>query len=366
MGSSKLLLKLLKSSLESKKVILNIDRHINWNEIFDLLNYHQITSLGYNVIDRENFANINSSLLEDWKRKVIKLNMYEIIKLNRYSKILSELSKLQIDIIGLKGIVLKGYYPQPELRTMGDLDILIHKEDYEKIKNYLLDNGFKAENEGHPVHTEFVDKHGISIEVHWKLINEETYVGDVLEFEKGIWNNLIDFKIGDLTIKTLSKEDFLIHLCIHMAKHLRGTGFGLRQVYDVAAFSIKEEKNINWEVFELKAKQCGVLKFTITLFNLINNIFELHLYTDILNKNSDLDCDVSTLLDEILSYNVDKNSERKIWLSDIKLSSDKLFSYERAHKQYVLMKRKVRNTFKDKEVRDIINRREKLLKQFEL
>ena len=289
--------------------------------------------------------------------------MYEIIKLNRYSKILSELSKLQIDIIGLKGIVLKGYYPQPELRTMGDLDILIHKEDYEKIKNYLLDNGF---NEGHPVHTEFVDKHGISIEVHWKLINEETYVGDVLEFEKGIWNNLIDFKIGDLTIKTLSKEDFLIHLCIHMAKHLRGTGFGLRQVYDVAAFSIKEEKNINWEVFELKAKQCGVLKFTITLFNLINDIFDLRLYADILNKNSDLDCDVSTLLDEILSYNVDKNSERKIWLSDIKLSSDKLFSYERAHKQYVLMKRKVRNTFKDKEVRDIINRREKLLKQFEL
>lgn len=90
------------------------------------------------------------------------------------------------------------------------------------------------------------------------------------------------------------------------------------------------------------------------------------MYDYILNKNLDLDCDISTLLDEILSYNIYKNSEREICLSKIKISSDKLFSYERAHKQYVLMKRKVRNTFKDKEVRDIINRREKLLKQFDL
>lgn len=83
-------------------------------------------------------------------------------------------------------------------------------------------------------------------------------------------------------------------------------------------------------------------------------------------KNLSVDYDLSTLLDEILSYNVFKNSERKIWLSNIKVENNKLFSYERVHKRYTIIKRSLSNTLKDSETKGIINRRKRLLSEFNL
>ena len=44
-----------------------------------------------------------------------------------------------IDFIVLKGIYLRYLYPNPDLRTMSDIDILVHKEDLDKISEILLD-----------------------------------------------------------------------------------------------------------------------------------------------------------------------------------------------------------------------------------
>lgn len=366
MDNNKLLLEILRASLKNEKTGFTDDMDIDWQQVLESANSHQITSLVYNSIDRDYFEKIDKKIINDWKSNVIKLNMLQIYKVSRFYKILSDLNKLNIEVIALKGIVIRNYYPRPELRTMGDLDILVHKDDYCTVKEYILKSGFSIANDDHPIHTEFIDKSGISVEVHWKLINNETYAYDTANFEKNIWCGIEKFKINSTTINILGKEDFLLHLCIHMAKHLRGTGFGLRQVYDVAAFCIKEGKNIDWIKFEEKAIECGALKFSITLFKLINYIFNLDLYENIINKNLSVDCDIVTLLDEILSYDVFKNGERKICLSKISLKDDKLLSYKKIHNQYTLVKRNISNIFKDNTTKEIINRRKILLKEFNL
>lgn len=54
-------------------------------------------------------------------------------------------------------------------------------------------------------------------------------------------------------------------------------------------------------------------------------MFKLKLHDHIFYRNSIIKCDVPTLLNEELSYNIYNNSERKIWLNDIELSNNKFF-----------------------------------------
>ena len=47
-----------------------------------------------------------------------------------------------IDYMPLKGCKLKAMYPKPELRAMGDADVLIRMEQYDKIKPIMEELGF--------------------------------------------------------------------------------------------------------------------------------------------------------------------------------------------------------------------------------
>lgn len=367
MDTRELIIKMLCASLKNKKICFDkYIKDIDLEYIIKFSGSHQITSLIYNAIDRNSLINIDKKTLEDFKSIVIKSNMSQIYLAGRFNNILSDLNKLNKEVITLKGMVIRNYYPRPELRTMGDLDILIHKNDYFYVKEYLLKSGFSIKNENHPVHTEFIDKYGVSVEVHWKLINNETYVCDTSNFEKNLWLGIEKFTANNMNINILGKEDFLLHLCIHMAKHLRGTGFGLRQVYDIAAFLLKEQDNIDWIKFENNAKESGSFRFCIVLFRLINNLFDLNLYNNIIKENLNVDSDIEMLMDEILSYDYLKNSERKIYLNKKTLNDDKLLSYKKIQNQYTIIKRNVSYVFKDNMTKEIINRRKILLKKFEL
>jgi len=101
----------------------------------------------------------------------------------------AELHKLLTGIpyVILKGQVSASYYPNPMLRSMGDVDILIHKEDREKVDELFKDEGFikRSDAEKHDYHWAYkMDR--ASLELHWDLpglpesmVNR--YVEDVIE-----------------------------------------------------------------------------------------------------------------------------------------------------------------------------------------
>ena len=165
------IIKILESSLKNKKYIFDENEDINWNDLLYKANSHQITSLVYNSIDKKSLDFADKDVINKWKSDVFKLNMNQIQKVNEYRNIMHDLMNRNIDIIVLKGIVNRNYYPRPEFRMLGDLDILVHEDNFADIKKYFSDNGFKRKDEGHPVHAEFVRNDGLSVEVHWKLMN---------------------------------------------------------------------------------------------------------------------------------------------------------------------------------------------------
>lgn len=72
----------------------------------------------------------------------------------RYSQTLEMLDLLNengVDHIIIKGLVVRAYYPIPELRTYGDIDIVIRPEDRPKTHELMLQNGFTVKADWAPV-----------------------------------------------------------------------------------------------------------------------------------------------------------------------------------------------------------------------
>ena len=266
------IVEILKYSIHNKKIELNKKENVLWHEVFEECKKHNIEALVYYGIHLNTLKNIDRDIIERWKKQTFMSNVYQINHINQISNILSILKDKDIPVIVLKGLVIRDLYPKSELRTMGDADILVHKKDIDKVINILNNLGYEEEDR-HDPHIEFM-KNNSKIEVHWSLTNEGMFNG-MDEFNHEIWLNSIEVKIGDSAALSMCNEDLLLYLCIHMAKHFKYSGFGIRQLCDVLCLVEKCGNSINWDSFMKKAKRSGIDKFSICIFSICNKLFEM-------------------------------------------------------------------------------------------
>ena len=131
-----------------------------------------------------------------------------------------------IDYMPLKGCNMKGRYPKPELRIMGDADILIRTEQYEAIRTVMESLGYTPVVESNH---EYVWKSPeLLLELHKRLIpsyNEDyyAYFGDGWRLAK----RHESFRYA------MTPEDEWIYLFTHFATHYRDGGIGCRHVLDL-------------------------------------------------------------------------------------------------------------------------------------
>lgn len=141
-------------------------------------------------------------------------------------QIFSEFDNNQVDYMPLKGTLLKEMYAKPEMRSMGDADILIKEEQYEIIKPIMENLGYTHKVESDH---EFVwYKKGSHIELHKRLI--PSYNKDYYYYFGDGWKLA---KIKNGTKFSMTDEDQMIYLFTHFAKHYRDAGIGIRHIVDL-------------------------------------------------------------------------------------------------------------------------------------
>lgn len=250
--------KLLDSVLHNKKFTDKIDV-LDWESIFEMALYHDIHSLLYGSVVRD--GGLNKKLLNEWKENtkisVVRLNGY----INDSKNIISMLTKNEISLITLKGFVLHGLYPEGCYRTMSDLDIIIQQEHFELAKNLLKELGYNEESSSCK-HTEFIKKGKITVELHKKLCDVRN-IEKMVEWEKGVWKNAITVNVGETSCFSLSNNDNIVYLFLHMINHYLSSGFGLRHLCDLVIFIETNQNHIDWEKFILEAKEFGIYNFVI-------------------------------------------------------------------------------------------------------
>ena len=135
-----------------------------------------------------------------------------------------------IDYLPLKGCILRSLYPSPELRSMGDIDILIKVEQYKQIRSLLTAHGFC---EGYESDHEYAwDKNDVHIELHKRLI--PSYNKDYYAYYGDGWQLAKPTEV--LHRFAMSPEDTFIFIFTHYAKHYRDVGAGIRQVLDLYVY----------------------------------------------------------------------------------------------------------------------------------
>lgn len=166
------------------------------------------------------------------------------------NKVFENFEAEKIEYMPLKGTLLKKLYPKSEMRIMGDADILIRTEQYDKIKPIMLNLGFNEVLESD--HELTWSKSGVQIELHKRLI--PSYNKDYYKYFGDGWQ--LGKKTSlDSVRYSMTAEDEMIYLFTHYAKHYRDAGIGIKHIVDLWVYktSIKslDENYIKTELKKL-------------------------------------------------------------------------------------------------------------------
>lgn len=158
--------------------------------------------------------------------------VYRYVGMNyEYQRICKELENAKIPFIPLKGSVIRDWYPEPWMRTSGDIDILVHDEDLETAVHALTETLEHRFIKRHFYETSLLSPSGVHLELHCSTIEKVDS-----KAKEAILNTIWDVSVpenGWAYKRVLPDEMFYFYHILHMAKHFAGGGCGIRPFLDL-------------------------------------------------------------------------------------------------------------------------------------
>jgi hypothetical protein len=167
-----------------------------------------------------------------------------IKKLDSATKILQICHQEGVFPIPLKGMALiETVYKNPAIRLMADIDLMIRREDTQKVKHILINMGypFIDDNRGS---INFEDSKNEVFDLHAQFTKLDVLF--CLDYEE-IYSRLrrINFN-GKIQIGVLCPEHQLIHIALHLAPGLY-SGLNLMNLIDMYCLISDQDLPFDWE-----------------------------------------------------------------------------------------------------------------------
>ena len=134
------LVKLLNKSLIKEKI--DLDKNIDLSELISEAKNNKVEALIYSAISEDSKNTIDSELLNDLKKITFFSGVQQLNHIKEVSRILNRFKNKKIDVLVLKGLVIRDLYPNPTLRTMSDADIVVSEENLETSKSLMIELGY--------------------------------------------------------------------------------------------------------------------------------------------------------------------------------------------------------------------------------
>ena len=150
------LLRLIRAALHpDADQTVELDAECDAEKLAGVIVRQSLVTLVYPVIERQTadgWQPVREKLKPVYEQKIHKglVQEYEI------QTLLDDLEKDGIDCLPMKGWIMRNYYPDPLMRSMGDLDVLLKDMDSEKMQKWLEARGYILKNNTHPVHDEYI------------------------------------------------------------------------------------------------------------------------------------------------------------------------------------------------------------------
>lgn len=298
-----LLIELLTAAIYNRE--FNIDKYkkecIDWDDIYKEARAHQVHTLIYPVIKGlDPQFGPDEKLMSIWNISVMSCGIQMICDELWLGEVIENLQTVGIKTIILKGMAINKCYPHPELRTMGDADILIQEDDIKRATQALENLGYIASKDKKTKHIEFYKQNAISIELHRLLIDYD-FIKNKQSFHDEVWENTIVSDLGSIKVNVLSWEMQILHICIHMAGHISYGGIGLRQLCDLVMVVETKKDEINWNIVRDRAIKYGIDNFIFAIFLVCNQLFKMEIPEEMVFRNINNSEKIDSLINDILS-----------------------------------------------------------------
>lgn len=251
---------LLKASLFGLKIELPED--IDWKSVYEEMKSQAVAALASEWF---NSHPKDGEVFKEWSAKAAKQMLFYYKILKEQDSLTELLQNNSIGFVIIKGAAAAQYYPNPEARTMGDIDFLVKEEKYPEACELLKKNGYvplKVEDLL-DYHIE-LKKNGVVFELHKTLPIVER------EKEREYLKNLLAYGLENPAEASLSGHSFPMMptylnglvLLFHIKQHIKD-GLGLRHIVDFMMFADKNLSDGEWErEFSPMLKRIGMELFT--------------------------------------------------------------------------------------------------------
>lgn len=219
-------------------------------EIFEEMKNQGIAVLPASVIKD---LDLQPELKQEWTSFII-----QQISFSARQQYIQDHLPLSVPYVILKGTTAAQYYPHPEFRMMGDIDIMPSREHFDTACNELIVSGWTETTDEGDLHRgrhRSFYKNGCLVEVHafFASMNDP------------IKARLLDDQIVSHINNTHVLPDLINGLVLidHINQHLE-EGIGLRHIIDWMMYVDKCLNDEQWKVFEPLVTNIGLKTLAVT------------------------------------------------------------------------------------------------------
>jgi hypothetical protein len=232
-----------------------------WQEVATLASLHSVAPLLYYRLKKQTLA-IPDEVAAIFKDAYLNNIARNIRLYDELTRVLGCFQVANIPVMVLKGAHLAELiYGNIGLRPMGDVDLLVRKDDLKKVDRELCLIGYACQERNHVIlkgshHFHYTSsKTGLTLEIHWILVSAD------LPFQidmDGIWDSAESAQIAGVKCLILNAEDLLLHLCLHSAKHIQIPQ--LRMMTDICEVIKHHQDVIDWNQVGTRAQEWGIVR----------------------------------------------------------------------------------------------------------
>ncbi|HEU4366670.1 MAG TPA: nucleotidyltransferase family protein [Methylomirabilota bacterium] len=232
----------------------------DWSRLVADAERHGLAALLHGHLCAPGVAGVPAAIRESLARSAWTCVAWNLRLRHELGRLLTAFDRGRVAVMPLKGPVLADQlYPDPMLRSTGDLDLLVRSADRraaEKILQGLGCRRLPAREQGTDYHTVFVSDDGdaageVLVELHHELGERHVSGPDV----RAIWDRASPSAWAGLPIWSMALPDLLVYLCFHAAKDGLAS---LRALLDITLLIERHRGEIPWAEVTARARAAHV------------------------------------------------------------------------------------------------------------
>lgn len=276
-------------SADQARILVLSRTSLDWSEVLHAAIPHGLAALLHRhlnaALGQALPVWVSDQLRAEWVRATAK-SLYLAREL---VEILRRLDAERIQALAFKGPALAMQaYGDLSLRSFTDLDILVHEKDVFAAREVLLSQGYIS-----PLRLTLAQfrallrsgyndelrrpSDGVKVELHWRFA--PAYFG-FRALLPDLWQRSEGVSLNGEKIPSLGREDLLILLCVHGAKHAWASLEGVVAVAEL----LRRSPGLEWESVLDRANQAGAIRMLHLGLLLAIELLDAEVPTEIANS----------------------------------------------------------------------------------